>query len=80
MRRCCVFLGGQAARGVGVLLVMASLMAFAGIARANDGEQAVMAYACAVDRRKPSMPMTLQVSSTTAVGSLADPILQVPQG
>ena len=50
MRRCCVFLGGQAARGVGVLLVMASLMAFAGIARANDGEQAVMAYACAVDR------------------------------
>lgn len=50
MRRRYVFLGGSAARGVGVVLALASVPMPVDQARANDGEHAVIPYACAVDR------------------------------
>ena len=50
MRRRYVFPGGSAAGGVGVVLAVASLLTLAGQAHAQDGEQAVISFVCAVDR------------------------------
>lgn len=50
MRRRWIFLGGSTAKGVGVALTVASALMPLERARANDGEQASLPYACAVER------------------------------
>ena len=70
MRRRCVFLGGMSARGFRVVLAAASFATLSSRAVADDGEQAVLAFACAVDRGRvvltPSPERSYRVLGTRA--------------